>query len=165
MYNPAGDNGEFIEFVNTSDSVTLTLDGVMFTEGFVYTFPAASTLAPGQRIVVNQVDFTDGGLSNGGELLKLDDSDSSIIQEFTYDDRAPWPTSPDGGGPSLVYRGGDPSLPQSWRASLVDGGNPNASDAVPYTPGDDVIDYSLSGPLEFDLGTNVITVPCNPGAG
>ncbi len=163
MYNPAGDNEEFIELVNTSDSITLTLDGVMFTEGFEFTFPASTTLSPGQRIVVTETDFISGGLSNGGETIKLDDSDSATIQEFTYDDKSPWPSSTDGSGPSLVFRSGDPDLPESWRASLANGGTPGTSDSVPYTNGD-IHAYALSETLQFDTDTNILTIPRNPGA-
>lgn len=162
MYNPAGDSEEFIELVNTSDSVTLTLDGVMFTEGFEFTFPASTTLTPGQRIVVTEADFIFGGLSNGGETIKLDDSDGATIQEFTYDDKSPWPSETDGSGPSLVFRGGDPDLPESWRTSLANGGTPGTSDSVPYTGGD-LLAYAISS-QDLNLQNNIISVILNPGA-
>lgn len=163
MYNPADGNDEFIELINTSDDVTLILDGVTFSDAFEYTFPEATTLTPGQRIVVNEPDFTDGTLSNGGDTVKLDDSDGSTIQEFTYDDNEPWPSAADGDGRSIVFRGGDPNLPESWRASLANGGTPGTSDSVPYTGGD-ILSYALSGTIQFDVTTNILTVPLNPGA-
>ena len=64
-------------------------------------------------------DFT-FGLSGGGELIRLFDSGGSLIDEVTYDDEAPWPTEPDGNGPTLelVNPNLDNSLAASWQASL-----------------------------------------------
>ncbi|NIP95767.1 MAG: hypothetical protein GWO24_20940, partial [Akkermansiaceae bacterium] len=41
-------------------------------------------------------------LDNDGETLKLEDASNSTIVEFRYNDALPWPTAPDGLGPSLV---------------------------------------------------------------
>lgn len=63
-----------------------------------------------------------GSLSNGGEQITLQASDNSVVREFTYDDKSPWPESPDGDGFSLtlIDPGGDPDHadPFSWRASV-----------------------------------------------
>ena len=71
MYHPADGSGlEFIELFNISDSVTLNLEGIAFTSGINYTFPAGTTLAPGNYIVIDSRDFANGtALSNGGETL------------------------------------------------------------------------------------------------
>jgi len=69
-------------------------------------------------------------LSNGGENLKLSLGSGTAIIEFTYDDNAPWPTSPDGGGSSLTLilptetLPGDHSNPLAWQASQQAGGTP-----------------------------------------
>ena len=107
MYHPADPDpdAEFIELMNISDSVTVDLSGVHFTAGIDYTFPGGTTLAPGARIVVSFPDFQNGSrLNNGSDRIKLEDATSSTIREFAYDDEAPWPTGPDGGGFSLVLR-------------------------------------------------------------
>ena len=51
------------------------------------------------------------------------------IDEVDYDDAAPWPSAPDGGGPSLerianTAYGNDPA---NWRASTASGGTPGES--------------------------------------
>ena len=51
--------------------------------------------------VAGEWDLNDK-LSNGGENLKLSLGSGTAIIEFAYDDNAPWPTSPDGGGSSLT---------------------------------------------------------------
>ncbi len=71
MYHPADGSGlEFIELFNISDSLTLNLEGIAFTGGINYTFPAGTTLAPGNYIMIDSLDFANGtALSNGGEIL------------------------------------------------------------------------------------------------
>ena len=105
MYHPSGKGGgkEFIEVMNTSESVTLDLGGVRFTRGIEFSFASGTRLAPGARVVVTQSQFENGtALGNGGETIKIEDANSSTVTEFAFDDTAPWPTAPDGGGPSLI---------------------------------------------------------------
>ena len=122
MYHPEPDGlAEFIELKNISDSVTLDLAGVTFTEGVSFDFTGSSvtTLAPGARVLVvkNLAAFeaahsgglpvagvfaADSSLSNGGESVKLEDASGGTIKEFRYNDKAPWPTSADTEGFSLV---------------------------------------------------------------
>ena len=105
-------------------------------------------------------DFENGtALSNGGETLKLEDANSGTITEFRYEDQAPWPLLPDGGGASLVLINPtlkpDPSSPSNWRSSLTNGGNPGTTDALTFNGeanGDlngngypDLIDYASGG--------------------
>ena len=160
MYHPADGGGdEFIELLNISDSITLDLSGVSFTDGIDFTFPAGTQLAPGARIVIGGADFQNGtALSNGGEKLKLEDASSGTIREFRYDDETPWPASPDGDGPSLVlvnpHSNPDHGIASNWRPSTTGGGNPGTSDATTFSGdpvGDadgngipDLIDYALA---------------------
>jgi hypothetical protein len=159
MYHPdEGAGEEFIEIMNISKSITLNLGGISFTDGINYTIPAGTLLAAGNRMVIYASDFKNGtALSNGGELLKLEDASRSTILEFRYDDQAPWPISPDGGGTSLILKNPtlkpDPSLASNWRPSLTIGGNPGTTDAISFrgqANGDlngngipDLIDYAL----------------------
>ena len=163
MYHPAGFNpdAEFIELMNISDSVTVNLSGVHFTAGIDYTFPGGTVLAPGARIVVSFPDFQNGSrFNNGSDRIKLEDATNSTIREFAYDDEAPWPTGPDGGGFSLVLRNpaGNPDHndPANWRESTWPGGNPGDSDAVFFTgnPNDDLDLDGLGALLEHATGSS-----------
>ena len=125
-YHPADHPGvvddedlEFIEVTNT-DSAPVSLDGVEIA-GFAsnpYAFDSGLSLLPGQRIVVARhrtefqavygteinlapAEYFDSNLSNGGEQVILLGPGGQVLQSFTYDDAAPWPTAPDGNGPSL----------------------------------------------------------------
>ncbi len=46
----------------------------------------------------------------------LRDSLGNVIHDFSYDNTAPWPTTPDGGGPSLevIDTEGDYNDPLNW---------------------------------------------------
>ncbi len=137
------DDFEFIEFTNTSDTITLDLTDISFADGIIFTFPAMN-LAPGQStlIVRNQTAFDiryntaglniagqyDGALDNGGEDVKLDDSNGSTILDFEYDDGRKWPIEADGHGASIEII--DTTLSYSdadnWRASYETNGTPGA---------------------------------------
>jgi hypothetical protein len=66
------------------------------------------------------------GLSGGGELIRIYNDQGYIIDYLTYDDEPPWPTLPDGFGPTLELT--DPSLDntvaENWRASSYPFGSP-----------------------------------------
>jgi hypothetical protein len=127
-----------------------------------YTFGSGINLAAGQRIVVARnpavfqsvygtsinlaaTGFGGANLSNGGERITLSGPFGETLQDFTYHDTAPWPTSPDGGGESLeiIDPLGDPADPANWRASAAPGGSPGTGSAPPM-PGD----YDGNGTVE-----------------
>lgn len=151
MYDPAGGgDGEFLELMNISNSVTLDLTGVKFVEGVEFDFSgsAITSLAPGERVLLVRdvagfeaeygtgvsgkiAGVYAGALSNGGERLKLVDETNSTIQDFEYLVVAPWPTGAAGLGSSLVLRDPltrpDHDLAVNWLAGSG-GGKPGLSD-------------------------------------
>ncbi len=132
MYNPpesGADSLEFIELYN-NDNVAADLEGYYFSAGVNFTFPVF-TLQPGQYILV-AVDSVamqsvfgmwayqySGALGNSGELVQLMNNYNMTVDSVHYLDVAPWPTSPDGSGPSLAFC--DPNLDNSigenWSAA------------------------------------------------
>ncbi len=136
MYNPAlGGGDEFIELMNI-DAQTIDLAGCLFTSGIDHPFAAGTTLAAGARLIVARSAFLNGtSLASGGERVTLSGPGAVVIQDFSYDDDAPWPAGADGLGRSLVLvaplTNPDPKNPLSWRASAGMGGNPGGSDAAP----------------------------------
>jgi hypothetical protein len=156
-YNPASYPGvvdrqdlEFIELLNVGN-FTVNMDGVQIG-GFAelpYTFTGGINLAPGERLVVARnpavfqqvygtgvnlapTGYGDRNFSNGGELVTFVDPLGTTVWSFTYSDVAPWPTAPDGNGPSLeiIDPQGDPANPANWRASFTIGGSPG-TDGLP----------------------------------
>jgi PKD repeat protein/endonuclease/exonuclease/phosphatase family metal-dependent hydrolase len=152
MYNPpeAGtDSLEFIELFNNGNEIE-NLAGFYFAAGVDYTFPSY-TLNPGEFMVVgvnaiamqntfgvNSLQWTSGGLSNGGELILLKDNSGKTIDSVRYYDTPPWPTTPDGNGPSLMLcePDSDNALGSNWAASqnfVVNNGDGNPIYATPGT--------------------------------
>ncbi|HET6408534.1 MAG TPA: lamin tail domain-containing protein, partial [Chthoniobacteraceae bacterium] len=146
MYNPAGAGGiEFVELRNFGPT-PINLNGAYFEDStpFSAQFTFGDlTLQPGQYCVVTNVTPTEfsalygpgitvagqfaGGLSNDGEQIVLRDVEGNLIHDFTFDDIAPWPLTPDGQGPSLEASVNNPALyglGTSWRASYEIGGTP-----------------------------------------
>lgn len=161
---PAGlESDEFLELRNTS-SESIDLLGSAFTEGIAYTFTESTILAPGERLILTKSQFQSGtSLANDGERIALTAADGSTIFDFSYDDRAPWPTAPDTDFFSLVYLSGDPADPSNWRASITAGGNPGTSDTLPFIGGG-LIDYALASATTFDFTTGTLRVEKRPGA-
>ncbi len=77
------------------------------------------------------------GLSGGGELIRIYNAQGYIIDYLTYDDEPPWPTLPDGFGPTLELM--DPALDntiaENWRASSYPFGSPGIKGWLGVAPG------------------------------
>jgi len=193
MYHPATNPAlEFIEIYNASQAA-IELEGFKLIDGEpvdAFTFPAYS-LAPGNYgllvsdigsftaaypgvpagIIIGQ--WSGGNLGNSGDTITLTDADSALITSFTYDDMAPWPTTPDGEGPSLVITNEladlDPNIGANWRASVLSGGSPGSADSAGPTFdewmtangfGDPEAEYAesgLSNLLAYALGRDLAT--------
>ena len=145
-----GGDYEFLEFKNTS-ATTIDLGGVNFTSGITFTFPAGTTLAPGQFfLLVKKLSaftarypavtmvagtygvITSGSLDNSGEKIALASVAGTPILAVTYDHLPPWPVTPDGNGFSLVPNAAvyNSDLGTDWRASAALYGSPRADDPV-----------------------------------
>ena len=178
-YNPLGaeDDTEFIELMNIHPTDPIDLTDVSFI-GIDYTFPSGFLIPPLTRIVlvknptafaaayntagmtIAPGSFSTTSLRNSGEEIALLDFGGADIIRFTYSDDHPWPTSPDGTGPSLVLidptSNPDHNLYSSWRPSTTSGGNPGTTDATTFTgdPNADLDGDGLNALLEYALGTD-----------
>ncbi|GBC59198.1 hypothetical protein DENIS_0134 [Desulfonema ishimotonii] len=145
MYNPVGtdvvdgDEFEFIELRNTGAEAVL-LDGINFSAGVDFTFPAGTILNSGAYAVIvsNESEFNNlypdvpvagvyaGRLDNGGETLTLSDGIGRTLFSVTYDDEAPWPVGADNGGGSLIRFDYDisPDSAAAWTTCTCRGGSP-----------------------------------------
>ena len=155
MYNPASPGTvEYIELRNTGAGA-INLLGARFdvTTPFDLAPFGNVNLAPGQFAIVTndtaafQIKYGatalllgqyTGALNNGGERIILRDGDGNKIHDFTYLDIAPWPTTPDGMGPSLevIDTNGNYDSGLNWRASWEPAGSPGWQGAGPDTDGD-----------------------------
>gem|GEM_PF-4485077 len=136
-YNPSSTQGsdtdyEFIELYNVSGS-SIDVSNYYFS-GITYTFPAGTSIAAGAFFVVarnssnylGSVTWTSGTLTNSGETLTLHDGSGSVVDRVAYDNSSPWPTPPDGDGPTLELK--NPSTDNNdgsnWTYSYHSGGTP-----------------------------------------
>ena len=138
-----------------------------------------TTLAPGERVLIvsNQAafearygtsmnssiagQFGPSRLDNAGERIHLVDALGGTIQDFTYNDKHPWPTEAGFTGYSLVLIDDGASMPDhsqasNWRSSTVIGGNPDADDssALFGDPQADDDGDGLKKLIEHALGTS-----------
>ncbi len=74
------------------------------------------------------------GLSGSGDQIRIFHSNGTLIDSVQYDDNSPWPTGPDGNGPTLelINPGLDNSESTAWAAS-VDYGTPGQQNST-YEP-------------------------------
>ena len=74
--------------------------------------------------------YSPRNLSNSGEQVTLLGPAGEVLQSVSFGDIAPWPTAPDGNGPSLEIidpLGDATSDAANWRASAFVGGSPGAN--------------------------------------
>lgn len=142
---------EYLELKNVGTS-TLDLSDVRFTKGVDFDFVGAAitSLAPGEIVLVVrsiaafEMRYGPGlpiagewdpnnKLSNSSDRVKLSFGAGDAIREFTYLDKAPWPTAADGSGRSLTLI--DPSgvpdhaLATNWQASFSSTGTPGVDES------------------------------------
>ncbi|HUR47514.1 MAG TPA: lamin tail domain-containing protein, partial [Candidatus Saccharimonadales bacterium] len=143
------DDLEFLELKNTGTN-QIDLSGLAFTEGITFAFTNGTTLAPGQFFVLvrTPAGFSakypgvpyqgvySGKLDNNGENLTLQHILGTNVFSFSYNNRPPWPITPDAWGFSLVRASlaMDPASASAWRPSTNPGGSPGADDPAPTIP-------------------------------
>ena len=109
------------------------------------------------------------GLSGSGELIRLYDNEMNIMDSLTYDDNAPWPTQPDGNGPTLSLKNPDldNTLGENWNSSIGYGTPGKINDTFVYVEDEDKIlptEYSLmqNYPNPFNPSTLIrFSIPKN----
>jgi hypothetical protein len=138
---------EFIEFKNIG-SEAISMGGLVLDSAVYFEFPEETILAPKDFYVVASKPSKfylrygiqasgnySKNFSNGGEEILLEDRVGNEIIRFTYSDDPPWPTEPDGLGPSLVSAEvnptGYPGDAAYWAASNNIGGSPFSDEPYP----------------------------------
>lgn len=150
MYNSPGDDEEWIEFYNNTSS-PVDLSGWYIQDDdpthTPLTLPGNTTIGANDYFTIaistsGAFPFTpdyDGtnditwSLGNGGDEVNLYNLGRIQADFVGYDDSDPWPTEPDGSGPtlSLIAPSLDNSLPESWDPSIENGGTPGAENYPP----------------------------------
>ena len=157
-YNPSDDRncGDWVEFYNPTDYPVEMGDWYFSDENDdnIFVFPSNFRLLPESYVVLsndianfkiyypevsNVIGEFDFGFSGSGEMLRLYNSDSELIDYVLYDDKEPWPTKPDGDGPTLelISFELDNALPESWKSS-EDYGTPGRKNSEPSS----IVEYN-----------------------
>jgi parallel beta-helix repeat protein len=158
-YNPPDDRdcGDWVELYNPTEFPIDMSNWYFNDENYdnIYYFPDKFRLLPASYIVLsndlinfeyyfpevtNVIGEFDFGFSGSGELLRLYNSEDELVDHVLYDDKKPWPTEPDGDGPTLelISPDLDNALPESWQSS--DGfGTPGRKNSEPGTVVDEIV--------------------------
>ncbi|HEX9975432.1 MAG TPA: CotH kinase family protein, partial [bacterium] len=166
-----GDIYEFVELVNHGVN-EVDISGYQFTNGINFTFPQGSYIDGGEYIIIAKTaetyanngfqvfQTTSGKLDNAGEELVFCDSQGAVVDSVCYNDQPPWPTKPDGEGPSLELKNPslDNNIASAWRASEQTGGTPGTGSITGVEESDQVlIRYELfpAWPNPFNPKTSI----------
>jgi PKD repeat protein len=133
MYNPPDGGNDTIEFVElyNKGAVSVNMKDWYFSKGVNYVFPDINIPANSYYVVARDVvsmqhtfsitcsQWIDGFLDDAGEPIVLKDALGQVKDSVYYLATAPWPTTPNNGGPSLTLCDVslDNTLPSSWSAS------------------------------------------------
>lgn len=134
------DTGDWVELYNNG-SERIDISGWYFTdenEDNKFIFPENSNIDPNAYIVLaqnvesflalfpensNLYGSFNFGLSGGGEEISLYDASDALVDQVEYNDDLPWPTEPDGNGPTLELMHPDSlnEFSSSWGSSAGNG--------------------------------------------
>lgn len=133
FYNAMNDGPEQWLELHNKGAVPVDLSGWKFSDGVSFTFPAATTIAPGGYLVVawdpaafavlhpgvSALGPWSGSLSGSGEQLTLRDANDNVVDQLSYHDGGLWSQWADGGGSSLelIDPDADNSRGGAWDAS------------------------------------------------
>ncbi len=163
------DSVEFLELKNIGTS-SINLKHSSFSEGLRYRFEEDAILPPNGFLVLTDnkdafqahfgfaaYDQYIGQLAGGGELIALEDPLGILIDAVEYNDKNPWPITPDGQGPSLELTNEDLDNDYfgNWHPSVNNCGTPNAENSEPCSsnpPSLVINEINYSSLTTFDSG-------------
>ncbi|CAA6829345.1 MAG: internalin, putative [uncultured Aureispira sp.] len=182
MYNSPEGGTDSLEFVEIYNNGNADVDLTNYTlSGITYTFPAVTLPVGGYYVIgVNASAFNTvygfaadgiatGGLSNSGEAVMISNAMGMVLDSVFYEDNAPWPTSPDGDGSSLILcdPASDNADGTNWSAATTSTGviingnlvlaSPGAANACPA-----VLDVAVTS--FYNLDSTYCNVPTITGS-
>jgi hypothetical protein len=94
--------------------------------------------------VINIVGDLDFGLGSSSDVLRLFDSSNRLVDSLAYASKSPWPTEPNGFGPTLELNNfcNDNSKPEFWKSSLENFGTPGRINSI--TTGNELLTKNIS---------------------
>ena len=146
-YNPSaaqGDDSAFIELFNCG-AEPFDLSGAKFSSGVGFTFPAGTTVAPGEFLLVaanparfaglgaRVFDWQGSAVPTAGSPIWLRDSRGLEIDYVAYASSTPWPAPPNNQGSTLMLIDprADNNRAAEWATSDQLGGTPGGANISP----------------------------------
>ncbi|MCF7793222.1 MAG: CotH kinase family protein [Candidatus Cloacimonetes bacterium] len=149
---PDFDTEDWVEIYNRSQQ-DIDMSGWSFSDSddnHIFEFPEGYTLYSDEFLVIcrdttafssffpninNILGNMDFGLSSDGEMVRLFDHTGELIDSLQYGVNSPWPTEPNGSGPTLALLNPtyDNTDPQSWAASYEHGTPGEINDVYVYS--------------------------------
>ena len=128
--NPVDISGWIFKDSDSAHVFTIPQGTILDIDGYLVLCIDTSYFKPLFPEVQNFIGNVGFGLDGNGELVRLYDSQMNMIDSLIYDDAFPWPTAPDGNGPTLSLKNPsfDNSLGENWAASLGNGTPGNVND-------------------------------------
>ncbi len=118
-----------------------------------------NALYPDLENAIGPIGF---GFAGGGELLRLYNSDATIVDSVMYDDEGDWPTEADGNGSTLelINAYSDNYLAASWRASVGSGTPGSINTATPNSNNEVMLPEIVASayPNPFSLSNESATI-------
>jgi hypothetical protein len=119
------DNDDAHRFVFPENTILKSKDYVVVcrdSEGFKMIYPN----------ILNYVGDFDFGLASTGDAVRLYDRTGLFVDSVSFGSEAPWPTEPNGNGPTLELSShvADNSIAGSWKPSAVDLGTPGRINSI-----------------------------------
>ncbi len=148
--DPTRDAGDWLELKNSGTTPLDVSDYVVGDKDWFHRhrLPTSTVLPAGGSLVVyedeskfaeqhasvtNAVGEMGFGLGDDGDEIRLLDRFGEPLQTIVFNDKKPWPCTPDGFGRSLeLWEGSDPAQPENWFDGCV-GGSPGEA----YSPCDE----------------------------
>ena len=167
--DPTRDAGDWFELHNFGDTPLDISDYQIGDEDWFhrYVLPTGTVLPPDGRLVVLEEENLFGqeypavtqktgplgfSLDNQGDVVRVQDAFGALVENAAFDNKKPWPCTPDGLGRSLERREGNipADLPEAWFDGCM-GGSPSAPYAV-CTDFPIVSEINYNSAADFDAG-------------
>ncbi len=143
------DAGDWVEFYNWGQS-DIDMSGWIFkdnSDDHMFVIPENTVLKSKEYLVLcrasedfqiihpnvkNYIGDMDFGLTSAGDAVRLFDDVGVLIDSLTFGSDLPWPSEPNGTGPTLELRhyAYNNSEATSWKASLVNLGTPGRENSI-----------------------------------
>jgi len=109
--------------------------------------------------VTNKVGPLNFGFNDGGDIIVIYDQDGQIFQSVSFEDVAPYPLSPDGGGTALqiVSIGENMNKPSNWMESCP-AGTPGSLLVMPCITGIEEQEIDVIMKLQPNPATSVLHI-------